>query len=49
MQHNFFPTRSVMCALQGFSDVVTVEGGIMHESKASALSTRDSNYIVLVH
>ena len=30
-------------------DVVTVEGEIMHEPKASALSARDCYYITLVH
>jgi len=29
--------------------VVTVEGGIMHEPKESALSTRDRYYIARVH
>ena len=30
-------------------DVVTVEGEILHEPKASALSTRDRYYIARVH
>jgi len=30
-------------------DVVTVEGEIMHETKASALSTWDGYYIARVH
>ena len=30
-------------------DVVTVEGKIMHEPKASALSARDRYYIARVH
>ena len=30
-------------------DVVTVEGEIMHEPKASALSARDRYYIARVH
>ena len=42
----------VLCALRVLvheGNVVMVEGGIMHELKASALSTRDRYYIDRVH
>jgi len=35
------------CTSEG--DVVTVEGEIMHEPKASALATQDPYYITRVH
>ena len=42
----------VVCALRDLvheGDVVTVEGEIMHEPKASALSAQDRYYIAQVH
>ena len=48
-----FKYQLTVCALQGLIsarwDVVTVEGKIMHELKATALAAQDHYYIARVH